>query len=83
MEQNSLTTRTVSAISSGRGRNSLQIERNRISESRTALSAQMDSDNEVQAVEAEVFDPLGLANGLSPSGGKSRHLSTCFSNHVR
>jgi hypothetical protein len=51
----------------GRKRSSIPMDRSKAPEKRTILSAQTDSDD-VQAVEAEIFDPLGLSGGISSAG---------------
>ncbi len=62
-EQGALNSRTPTTILNGRKRSSMPLDRSK----RTILSAQMESDD-VQTVEAEVFDPLGLSSGMSTSG---------------
>ena len=68
MEQGALSSRTPSSIIHSRKRSSMPLER-KTSEPRTVLSAQSESDD-IQTVEAEIFDPLGLSGGM-PSGGKA------------
>ena len=62
-EQGALSSRAQTTIINGRKRSSMPLDRSK----RTMLSAQMESDD-VQTVEAELFDPLGLSSGMSSSG---------------
>uniref|UniRef100_A0A7S0MKM4 Uncharacterized protein n=1 Tax=Cryptomonas curvata TaxID=233186 RepID=A0A7S0MKM4_9CRYP len=63
LEQGALNSRTATTIINGRKRSSMPLDRSK----RTMLAAQMESDD-VQTVDVEVFDPLGLSSGMSGSG---------------